>query len=96
MRIRAAVVESSGGPFTVGELDLDQPRPDEILVRITASESRTSAGLGRTAGTGTAQSAQKYRLVGTRSSPWSPPKRATLALSPSLRRWSSASSPPLP
>lgn len=37
MRIQAAVVDSPGGPFTVRELDLDRPRPDEILVRITAA-----------------------------------------------------------
>ncbi|SHN16538.1 NAD(P)-dependent alcohol dehydrogenase [Cryptosporangium aurantiacum] len=37
MRIQAALVESSGGPFTVGEVDLDKPRPDEVLVRITAA-----------------------------------------------------------
>lgn len=37
MRIQAALVEAPGGPFTVHEVDLEEPRPDEILVRITAS-----------------------------------------------------------
>ncbi|SHN46499.1 NAD(P)-dependent alcohol dehydrogenase [Cryptosporangium aurantiacum] len=37
MRIQAALVESPGGPFTVHELDLEKPRPDEVLVRITAA-----------------------------------------------------------
>ena len=43
-----------------------------------------------------AQSSQTYRLVGTRSSPWSAPNRATLAISSVIRRFSSSSSPPLP
>lgn len=34
--IRAAVVEEQGGPFVVGDVDIDEPRGDEILVRITA------------------------------------------------------------
>ncbi|MGW1376863.1 NAD(P)-dependent alcohol dehydrogenase [Streptomyces sp. NPDC002446] len=37
MRIQAALVESPGGPFTLHDLELDAPRADEILVRITAS-----------------------------------------------------------
>ncbi|MFJ8676716.1 NAD(P)-dependent alcohol dehydrogenase [Streptomyces sp. NPDC093589] len=37
MRIQAAVVESRGGPFTIRDLDLEEPRPDEVLVRITAA-----------------------------------------------------------
>lgn len=37
MRIQAALVESPGGPFTIQDLDLDAPRPDEVLVRITAA-----------------------------------------------------------
>ncbi|QIY54619.1 NAD(P)-dependent alcohol dehydrogenase [Streptomyces sp. RPA4-5] len=37
MRIQAALVESPGGPFTLHSLHLDAPRPDEILVRITAT-----------------------------------------------------------
>ncbi len=36
MRIQAALVESAGGPFTVHDVDIEEPRPDEILVRITA------------------------------------------------------------
>ncbi|MFD7164884.1 NAD(P)-dependent alcohol dehydrogenase [Streptomyces violascens] len=36
MRIQAALVESPSGPFTIHQLDLDEPRPDEILVRTTA------------------------------------------------------------
>ncbi|MFG2290757.1 NAD(P)-dependent alcohol dehydrogenase [Streptomyces sp. NPDC048595] len=37
MRIQAALVESTGGPFTVHDVDIEEPRPDEILVRITAA-----------------------------------------------------------
>ncbi|MGW8377526.1 NAD(P)-dependent alcohol dehydrogenase [Streptomyces sp. ODS28] len=37
MRIQAAVVESPGGPFTTRELELEPPRRDEVLVRITAA-----------------------------------------------------------
>ncbi|MFF8902575.1 NAD(P)-dependent alcohol dehydrogenase [Streptomyces lydicus] len=35
--MQAAVVESVGGPFTIRDLDIEEPRPDEILVKITAS-----------------------------------------------------------
>jgi aryl-alcohol dehydrogenase len=37
VRIRAAVVETPGGPFTVRDAELDAPRADEILIRITAA-----------------------------------------------------------
>ncbi|MFD7668170.1 NAD(P)-dependent alcohol dehydrogenase [Streptomyces sp. NPDC059788] len=37
MRIQAALVEAPGGPFTVQEVNLEEPRRDEILVRITAT-----------------------------------------------------------
>lgn len=37
MRIRAAVVESAGGPFVVRDVELGDPRDDEVLVRITAA-----------------------------------------------------------
>lgn len=37
MRIQAAVVEFAGGPFTIRNLDIEDPRPDEILVKIAAS-----------------------------------------------------------
>ncbi|MFD8543270.1 NAD(P)-dependent alcohol dehydrogenase [Streptomyces sp. NPDC059649] len=37
MRIQAALVESVGGPFTLRDVDIDEPRPDEILVRIRAA-----------------------------------------------------------
>ncbi|KOT62962.1 alcohol dehydrogenase [Streptomyces rimosus subsp. rimosus] len=37
MRIRAALVEVPGGPFDVQELELEAPRADEMLVRITAA-----------------------------------------------------------
>jgi aryl-alcohol dehydrogenase len=37
MRIRAALVETAGGPFTIRDVDLEPPRPDEVLVRITAA-----------------------------------------------------------
>ncbi|MFG5717866.1 NAD(P)-dependent alcohol dehydrogenase [Streptomyces murinus] len=37
MRIRAAVTDTPGGPFTVREVDLEVPRPREVLVRIAAA-----------------------------------------------------------
>lgn len=37
MRIRAALVEEKGGPFVIREVDLDDPREDEVLVRIVGS-----------------------------------------------------------
>ena len=37
MKIKAAVVHEKGGPFTIEELDLDEPRADEVLVRIVGS-----------------------------------------------------------
>jgi D-arabinose 1-dehydrogenase-like Zn-dependent alcohol dehydrogenase len=37
LRIRAAVVERKSGPFVFRELDLDEPRVDEVLVRIVAT-----------------------------------------------------------
>jgi len=37
MRIRAAVSRSSSAPFVIEEVDLREPRPDEILVRLVAT-----------------------------------------------------------
>src|SRR5271166_1883140 len=37
MRINAAVLESTGGPLTLAELDLAPPGPGEVLVRLHAS-----------------------------------------------------------
>lgn len=37
MRVRAAVVEEKSGPFVFRELDLEAPRPNEVLVRIVAA-----------------------------------------------------------
>ncbi|GAA1607359.1 NAD(P)-dependent alcohol dehydrogenase [Actinoplanes couchii] len=37
MRTRAALVETTGGPFVVRDVELDEPRADEVLVRITAA-----------------------------------------------------------
>ncbi len=37
MRIRAIVLEQTGGPLTVAELELAAPHPDEVLVRIMAT-----------------------------------------------------------
>jgi aryl-alcohol dehydrogenase len=37
MKTRAAVVESQGQPFTMAEVDLDEPREDEVLVRMVAT-----------------------------------------------------------
>jgi aryl-alcohol dehydrogenase len=37
MRIRGSVVETKGGAFALQELDIDEPRPTDILVKIVAS-----------------------------------------------------------
>ncbi len=37
MLIKAAVIRSKGGPFIVEEVELDDPRDDEILVRVIAA-----------------------------------------------------------
>ena len=37
MRITAAVVREAGGPFLVEELELDEPRPDEVVVKVAAA-----------------------------------------------------------
>jgi aryl-alcohol dehydrogenase len=36
VRATAAVLEQSGGPFTIAEVDLDEPRADEVLVRVVS------------------------------------------------------------
>jgi aryl-alcohol dehydrogenase len=37
MKTRAAVVEGQGQPFTIAEVELDEPREDEVLVRMVAT-----------------------------------------------------------
>ena len=37
MRTTVAIVEQQGGDFVLDEVDLDDPRPDEVLVRIVAT-----------------------------------------------------------
>jgi aryl-alcohol dehydrogenase len=37
MKIKAAVVREKGGPFVIEEVELDEPRPDEVLVRIVST-----------------------------------------------------------
>jgi aryl-alcohol dehydrogenase len=37
MRAVAALVEAPGEPFTLHDVEIEEPRPDEILVRITAA-----------------------------------------------------------
>jgi aryl-alcohol dehydrogenase len=37
MKITAAVVRKQGGPFEIETLELDDPQPDEVLVRVTAA-----------------------------------------------------------
>ncbi|GAA3955347.1 NAD(P)-dependent alcohol dehydrogenase [Actinomadura viridis] len=36
MRVSAAVLETPGEPFTLRDVELHKPRPDEVLVRVTA------------------------------------------------------------
>jgi aryl-alcohol dehydrogenase len=37
MRIKAAVVRKKGGPFRIEDVELDEPREDEVLVRIVGT-----------------------------------------------------------
>lgn len=37
MRVTAAVLEANGAPFTITEVDLEEPRPDEVLVRVASA-----------------------------------------------------------
>jgi aryl-alcohol dehydrogenase len=37
MKIRAALVEEKGGPFVIRDVELDDPREDEVLVRVVGS-----------------------------------------------------------
>jgi aryl-alcohol dehydrogenase len=37
MKIQAALVRKQGGPFTIEEIELDEPREDEVLVRLVSS-----------------------------------------------------------
>ncbi|MEW6473407.1 MAG: NAD(P)-dependent alcohol dehydrogenase [Actinomycetota bacterium] len=37
MRIQAAVVHEPAGPFSIEDVDLDDPRPGEVLVRVAAA-----------------------------------------------------------
>jgi aryl-alcohol dehydrogenase len=37
MRIRAAVARVGGGPFSIEDLELDEPRDDEVCVRVIGS-----------------------------------------------------------
>jgi aryl-alcohol dehydrogenase len=37
MQVTAAVVRERSGPFVIDTLELTDPRPDEVLVRVVAS-----------------------------------------------------------
>ena len=37
MKVQAAVMRSGSGPFTIEELELEEPRSDEVLVRVVAA-----------------------------------------------------------
>jgi aryl-alcohol dehydrogenase len=37
MKVRAAVMRTGDGPFTIEDLDLEEPRSDEVLVRMVAA-----------------------------------------------------------
>jgi aryl-alcohol dehydrogenase len=38
----AAIVQTAGDPFTLTDVRLDDPRPDEVLLRIEACISKLS------------------------------------------------------
>jgi aryl-alcohol dehydrogenase len=37
MKIRVAAIEATGGPFVFRDVEIDEPRPDEVLVRVVAT-----------------------------------------------------------
>lgn len=37
MRIKAAILRAAGQPFVIDEIDLDEPRADEVVVRVVSS-----------------------------------------------------------
>ena len=37
MKIKAAVVREAGGPFVIDEVELEEPRSNEVLVKIVSS-----------------------------------------------------------
>ncbi len=37
MKIKAAVVREERQPFVIDEIDLDEPRPNEVIVRVVSS-----------------------------------------------------------
>jgi Zn-dependent alcohol dehydrogenase len=41
MRVTAAVVREKEQPFSLEELELEEPRIDEVQVRVTGEESAT-------------------------------------------------------
>ncbi|MFY9999690.1 MAG: alcohol dehydrogenase catalytic domain-containing protein, partial [Trebonia sp.] len=47
MRITAALVEALDGPFVLTELDLDDPGPGEVLVKLTATGICHTDGITR-------------------------------------------------
>ena len=34
MKISVAAIEAKGGPFVFRDVEIDEPRPDEVLVRV--------------------------------------------------------------
>ena len=47
MQITAAVVEELHGPFVVRDVELDEPGPGEVTVRVAATGSCHTGGSGR-------------------------------------------------
>ena len=39
MKIKAAVVREKGGPFKIEDIELDEPRDNEVMVRMVGSGS---------------------------------------------------------
>jgi len=37
MRMKAALLKAEGQPFVIDEIDLDEPRPNEVIVRVASS-----------------------------------------------------------
>ena len=90
MKIRAAVLERTGGPLTISDLELAPPGPEEVLVRLAASgvchsdlnaidgtsETRCPAVLGH-------EGAGVVEAVGTRVSRVRPGEHVALSWTPS-------------
>lgn len=62
MKIRAALTEAEGAPFAIGELELEAPRADEVLVRFGATRSDGSTAIQTGAGAVVQEQPRQYPI----------------------------------